>query len=114
MPVPTPSEDEFAFFFECEPDVKDADVQWPYNTLSYTFQVGHDFISFTISPGYSSLSISLNQNGREMSRADLNSFSSVEIEQERGREMLVVRFGVNAESSLWLTLKPEIRLAIEA
>jgi hypothetical protein len=108
--------DDLAFlsFFESEPTLLDPNVPWIYNTSSYETERDGYLVRLQISPSYSTLKVILAFAGRELAEAEVTAFTDIEIALDSGRETLIARFGECAASSLCLTLKPQVRLAMVA
>ena len=112
MPKPPPSELDFIALFECEPTFSEPSSEALHRTLTFKTERQGYLVQFEISPLYSSLNASVSRDGIELSRVDMSAFNALEIVDERGQEMLVAQFGEMDERTMWLTLKPHVRLAI--
>jgi hypothetical protein len=102
---------ELTALFECEPTLLDPSVSWTYNTLTFETEREGVAVLCCIRPAYATLSVVVSIAGREIAQADLSAFSSLEVVAEPNREMLVARFGEEDNSTLWLMLRPHVRLA---
>ncbi len=112
MAADPPDDVELEAFFECEASLLDPSVPWRRNTL--TFQTKRDGIDVTcqLAPSYSTISVTLKVGEHEIAQADVHNFSSLEIDAAGGRETLIARFGEMDEATLWLSLRPKLRLAV--
>jgi len=109
-PAP-PDELAFLSLFEVEPAMLDAGVSWVYNTSVYETERDGYLVRFQISPYYSTLKVTLKVGGREVAETELMAFTSLEIVNDGGRETLIARFGELEASAMYLTLKPQVRIA---
>ena len=106
-----PDEMAFLSLFEVEPIMADAGTPWVKNTSIYETERDGYLEKFQISPSYSTLKVTLTVDGREVAETEIMAFTNLEIVDEGGREALIVRFGELEASAMYLTLKPQVRIA---
>ncbi len=109
-PLP-PDLDELSFLFGCEPTLLDPDSPWSYSTISFRIERDGAVATCELALGYSTIKINMCRDGLDIARAELSDFSSLEILQERGREMLIARFA-DGRGAVMLALKPELQLTM--
>lgn len=110
MRLQPPDLDQLAYLFGCEPTLLDPAGPWFYNSVSFRAERDGLVALCELSPSYSTIKIVVSDGDREIARAELSDFSSLEIVEERGREMLVARYGELDRGAVWLSLKPAIQL----
>lgn len=101
-------------FFECEAMLADPAVGWRNNTLTFETERNGYRIWCELRPVFATLSVVLSAGDLEVARADLGTFTSLEIMSEGARELMVARFGDTDTASLWLTLRPQVSLRLAA
>ena len=101
---------ELEAFFECEAALLDEGVDWRYNTLTFQTERAGVEVWCELQPSYATIRAALRTNGVEIARADIASFTALELSSEAGREVLTVRFDENA--TMWLVLRPEVSLRL--
>ncbi len=106
-----PDELDLLAFFETEPTLLDPNVPWIYNTATYETERDGYRVRFCISPAYATLKVTLTFEGREIAETELTAFKDLKIQADGDRETLVARFGECTASSLYLTLRPHVRVA---
>jgi len=104
---------ELVGFFECEPTLLDEGVPWFVNRLTFaTVRVGVAVLA-RLEPAEGLFDVSLQVADEELATAQIRALGEMRLRNERGRETLSVRFGEHHESTLWLTLKPSVRMVVE-
>jgi hypothetical protein len=108
--------DDLAFltFFEVEPVMLDPGAPWLDNTLTYLTERDGYVVRFEISPSNCSLKVAISFGGHEVADVELAEFTDLEIMTDGGKETLIARFGESTASALFLTLRPQVRLAMLA
>lgn len=110
MGLQPPDLDQLAYLFGCQPTLLDPAGPWFYNTVTFRTERDGLVAMCEISPSYSTIKIVVSRDDHEIARAELSDFTSLEIVEERGREMLVARYGELNRGAVWLSLRPAIQL----
>jgi hypothetical protein len=110
MRAQPPDLDELSYLFACAPTLVDPAGPWFHNTVVFRTERDGLVATCALSPSYSTIKFAVSRDGHEISRAEVSEFTSLEIVEERGREMLVARFGELDGGAVWLLLKPRIEL----
>ena len=109
---PFPEQFELIQIFESEPVLKDADVPWGYNHLTFTRTMGDDRVDCEIEPGYETLKFRWKRSGVEVVDLDLHWVSGLQVECEQGREAMVATFRERSGLlPLRIQFRPSVRIS---
>lgn len=103
---------ELLGFFEVEPSRADPDTPWPYNELTYALSVGQHVVSFTISPSYRDLSLSVIGAGTLIYSFKGRSIKDVRYHKDADVETLEIV--VSDRDTIWFRLRPNLAITQDA
>lgn len=108
---PFPDEHDLIALFECEPIMTDEDVPWAYNRLTFKIDRGVDSIICAIEAGNETVEFEWSKSGKRIVSLMLNWVSGMEVESNKGSEVLVIYFRDKHLSDLRIQFKPEIEVS---
>ena len=113
--IDLPAEYELIGFFECEPELLDADVEpWVYNVIKFTVKKGEDEVLVKICASYGELGISWLKAGAQVITLNLVDLDKISVEMQHGDEFMVALGQYNDHAvMLKLRLKPIVAIELE-
>jgi hypothetical protein len=108
-----PDLNDLIAFFGCEPKLLDADVPWFVNSFTFETERTGVVVRAVFEPAEGFIDVSLSVGGHEIAAGQVRALGDVLLHENAGRQTLAVAFGERSESMLWLTLTPQVRLAVE-
>jgi hypothetical protein len=104
-----PADYELLSFFDAEPTLLDAKVPWFYNTLDFHTQRNGIEVQCRLRPSYGEIKTRLLVGGLELARVDVQSFKSVRLVIDEGRDILIATVDRTLrEETFALILKPRV------